>query len=462
MTDSLWLIYPAASNQITDPHLVTGRWQVGTGWSSELVIGGAVADKCDVTALQVRGLAEDQSATFLQLFYAGSDGGVQTIWQDLVSASFTTPEQNLGGNPTSNIAAVMAPGPVLDLFYAGRDGAGGYSRVRSIYQNAEEPRESWSAEQNLGGTPGTDVTAIVAPSTEVVQLFYAEADGGVYTIVGNNPGGLGPAGWSSPRQLGATPPQAQSNITAILVPGAEGTQVVQLFYVGLAKTDMNVYTLKQNPDGTWPADPTPVNLGGTPQGGDITAVLVPGTELVQLFYAGGAGTVLQSPGGGIQLPNVCSLQQTATGWSAEQNLGGTPETDVTAIVNPHTGVIQLFYLGIDATTGDSGVFTLESNPDGTWPADPTLVNLGGTPLGAITAASADMPPGPCAELLTFLQEEIAHDGPKITVKEGIAIAQQLRSCYATGALTKGQYEWGVWALNTINKLPITPPRVGTP
>ena len=376
---TLGLFYPEdpTGQQGQSNRLVTARWQTATGWSAENPIGGAVAFTADIWSRDITAVQQHQRLPYLQLFYPGYGGGVRWLWQDPLSLSWS-PEQNLGGTPDGGpIAAVLAPGRLLELFYPGAGGG-----VRTIWRDPSSG--SWSSEHNLGGTPASAVTAIVAPDTDVVQLFYAEADGGVYTIVGNNPGGLGPAGWSAPRQLGHTSPQAQSDITAILVPGANGTQVVQLFYVGITEYDVNVFTLKQDPDATWPAGLTAVNLGGTPPRAsfDIAAIHVPGAELVQLFYPGG-------PDAEAGAPNVCSLAQQNPqdpdgSWSAEQNLGGIPQTDITAIADPDTELMQLFYVGIPTGANNVACCTLKQNPDKTWSTQQSLG--GGIPSAAITAA----------------------------------------------------------------------------
>jgi hypothetical protein len=378
MINTLGLFYPEdpTGQQSQSNRLVTARWQTATGWSSEQVIGGAVAFTADIWKHDITAVQLDQGPPFLQLFYPGYDGGVRSISTDSSSPSGWTAEQNLGGNPdpdTAAIAAVVAPGPLLELFYRGNQGG-----VSTIWRDPSSGL--WQPEQNLGGTPAGAVTAIVAPDTDVVQLFYADSQTGVYTIVGNNPGGLGPTGWSPPRQIAGTHPQPISDITAILVPGADGTQVVQLFYIGLSKTDTNVYTLMQDPDGTWPANPTPQNLGGTlafEQGSDIMAIHIPGTELVQVFYPGGP----QAYNGEF---NVCSIAQNPDGsWAAEQNLGGTPQTDITAVVDPDTKLIQLFYVGIPEGANNVACCTLAQITDQTWSTQASLG--GGIPSAAIIA-----------------------------------------------------------------------------
>jgi hypothetical protein len=85
--------------------------------------------------------------------------------------------------------------------------------------------------------------------------------------------------WSTEENLGVE--VTSSKITATVVPG---TEILQLFYKG---TTDDVRSLWHNPDGSWS---TEQNLGGaaSPGGGinaysNITTSVVPGTQILQLF-----------------------------------------------------------------------------------------------------------------------------------------------------------------------------------
>jgi hypothetical protein len=54
-------------------------------------------------------------------------------------------------------------------------------------------------------------------------------------------------------------------------------------------------------------------------------------------------------------------------WSGEQNLGGKLNGDPVAAVIPGTNVLQLFYRGLD-----NGVWSRWRNPDGSWSAEQNL------------------------------------------------------------------------------------------
>ena len=295
----------------------------------------------------------------LQLFYDDAPAGVRSRWRNL-DGSWSA-EQRLGGAVpvVTGITAVMVPGtPVLHLFYLGDNGSGGGYGVYSRTRNADG---SWSAEQGVGGgtlSGGTNIAAVVVPGTEVVQLFYVGDALAVYSRW-RNPDGS----WSAEQRLGG---QAFGFVTAVVVPG---TEVVQLFYPSLdGQGAWGVYSRWRNPDGSWSAEQ---RLGASSGGTDIVAAVVPGTEVLQLFYSGHDDD-----------PNVYSRWRNPDGsWSAEQRLGGSSASyRITAIVVPGTEVLQLFYFG-----PEQAVHTRWRNPDGSWSGEQSL---GGTvsPLGNIAAA----------------------------------------------------------------------------
>ena len=145
-------------------------------------------------------------------------------------------------------------------------------------------------------------------------------------------------------------------------------KVVQLFYDDALA---GVRSRWRNLDGSWSAEQ---RLGGAvPLVTGITAIMVPGTPVLQLFYLGDNGS-----GGGY---GVYSRTRNLDGsWSAEQRLGGQAFGFVTAVVVPGTEVLQLFYSGHD---DDPSVYSRWRNPDGSWSAEQ---RLGGQAFNYITAA----------------------------------------------------------------------------
>ena len=106
-------------------------------------------------------------------------------------------------------------------------------------------------------------------------------------------------------------------------------------------------------------------LGGF-LGGDPIAVQVPGTNIVQVFYAGtdspgrlGTERGLPRPGG-YPLRSLWSpSDESPAGWSDEQNLGGVITGDLVAAQVPGTDNLQVFYPG-----ENNGRFSNWRNQDG--------------------------------------------------------------------------------------------------
>jgi hypothetical protein len=106
---------------------------------------------------------------------------------------------------------------------------------------------------------------------------------------------------------------AYRNITVSVVPG---TEILQLFYY---ESDSEVYSRWRNPDGSWSDEQ---NLGGSAFR-DIAAVVVPGPEVLQLFYVAPGPRSVSS-----RWPNPDGS------WSDEQDLGGATTSDITAALVP--------------------------------------------------------------------------------------------------------------------------------
>ncbi|WP_375483256.1 hypothetical protein, partial [uncultured Mycobacterium sp.] len=114
-----------------------------------------------------------------------------------------------------------------------------------------------------------------------------------------------------------------------------------------------VNTRWRNPNGSWSAEQ---HLGEAPIA-PIAAITAPGTGVLHLFYFGMDNSVYSRSRNGDGF------------WSEEERLGGAAESAITASVIPGTEVLQLFYSG-----PDGGVNTRRRSPIGSWSAEQ---NLGG-------------------------------------------------------------------------------------
>jgi hypothetical protein len=350
----------------TNGAVVTRRRHPDGSWSPERTLGGTA--NSDITAAFIPGV----HLKVLQLFYVGADGAVVT--RDRHPDGSWSPEQTLGGSANSNITAIVIPGTeVLQLFYAGTD--------NSVHSRWRHHDGSWSAEQNLGGVVRFgDITPIVLPGTDIVQLFYV-ADTAVLTRW-RNPDGS----WSAEQDLGVFIEQPFTAVgsylvTACVVPGSE---IVQLFY---RSGDDHVHSIWRNANGSWsPVGSTgsDQNLGGGAVGSTlsgITAITVPGTEILQLFYQGSHDGAVHSrwrDPDGSWLPA-----------NSDQDLGGDVtgfHPDIAAIVLPGTQILQLFYVGTD-----NAVHSRWRNPDGSWSPTGPDQNLGGVAMSGITAVAVPEP-----------------------------------------------------------------------
>jgi hypothetical protein len=263
------------------------------------------------------------STEMVQLFYAGASG-VITRWRN--PNGTWSAEENLGGTPIGPVVAVSVQGTaILDLFYVDTD--------NGICSRRRNPDGSWSAAQCLGGTVCGGITGSVVPGTDVVHIFHAGPGGDVITRW-RDPNGS----WSAERSLGG---QVSGNgIAALTIPG---TAVLQLFY----RDGGGVSSLWRHPDGSWSQEES---LGGAVNVASNVAVgVVPGSEVIQLFYRTTDNTVR-------------SIRRNADGsWSAEQNLGGTAIGDIATTSVPGSDVLRLFYSGID-----HAVWSRSRNADGSW------------------------------------------------------------------------------------------------
>jgi len=149
--------------------------------------------------------------------------------------------------------------------------------------------------------------------------------------------------------------------------------VFQLFYRG---ADDALYTRAPIYLGGWDAEQP---LGGG-LGGDPIAVQVPSTDDIQVFYAGTDDSGRLGTGSGLRRPGYTlrscwsGSDESPTGWSNEQNLGGTIIGNPIAAQVPGTDNLQVFYPG-----ENNGLYSRVRSPDGTWSGEQ---NLGATLNGA--------------------------------------------------------------------------------
>jgi len=143
---------------------------------------------------------------------------------------------------------------------------------------------------------------------------------------------------------------------AAVVPG---TQILQLFY---RATDDSVWSRWRIPDGNWSDEQA---IGGK-LSGDPIAAAIPGDPVLRLLYRGMDNSVR-------------SRSRNPDGWSDEQGLGGVLNGDPIAAVVPGTDILQLFYRG-----ADNSVWSRWRNPDGSWSDEQHIGGvLNGDPIAAV-------------------------------------------------------------------------------
>jgi hypothetical protein len=166
-------------------------------------------------------------------------------------------------------------------------------------------------------------------------------------------------GTDSPHGCGAT--NSDYKITYQIM---AGTRIVQLFYRGNYQGNANSLLSRwRNFDGSW-SDEQPL---GAPLNGNPIPAMIPGTNILQLFYRGTDSSLRsrwRNPDGT---------------WSGEQLLGGVINTDPFAAVVPDSGVLQLFYRGLE-----NGLYSRWRDPNGNWSEEqPLLGVLNGRPVATV-------------------------------------------------------------------------------
>ena len=147
------------------------------------------------------------STNILQLFYAGSDATVRSMWRN-PDGSWSGEQKLWGFVSCGCITAAQVPGTnFLQIFYTDS------GTVGSMWRN---PDGSWSGEQNLGGSVDQGsvfgyITAPQVPGTNYLQIFYSGPDTTVRSRW-RNPDGS----WSYELNLGGS--GAYSNIATVVVP----------------------------------------------------------------------------------------------------------------------------------------------------------------------------------------------------------------------------------------------------
>jgi hypothetical protein len=287
------------------------------------------------------------TADNLWLFWRGPDGAVWHLFSN--PNEIWSSEQSLGGKLNGDPIAATVPGTNdIQLFYRGTDNAI-WSRTRDFTSG------NWSGEQRIGGKLLGDPMPAVIPGTNILQLFYRGTDNAIFSRWRNTDGS-----WSNEQRIGGA---LNGDPIAAVIPG---TDVLQLFYRGL---DNSIWSRWRNTDGTWSPDEQPLGGGGLLLGDPIAAVL-PGTDVLQLFYR--VQTFILGNA-------IFSRWRNTDGtWSDQQDIGGKLNGDPVAAVLPGTDVLQLFYRGLD-----NAVWSRWRNTDGTWSNEQSIGGaLNGDPIAA--------------------------------------------------------------------------------
>ncbi len=138
----------------------------------------------------------------------------------------------------------------------------------------------WSAEHDLGGYLQSAPYAAQVPGSNILQVFYQGGDNALWTRWGSTNGS-----WSNEASLGgqlyfdaanAAGSPVGAAPTAIQLPG---TNDLEVFYRG---SDNALWTLWRNADGSWSKMQ---RLGGQ-LNGDPAVAQLPGTNTIQVFYQG--------------------------------------------------------------------------------------------------------------------------------------------------------------------------------
>jgi hypothetical protein len=116
--------------------------------------------------------AQVPGTNVLQVFYAGTDHYLYTLWRDPI-AGWNQPvpmsgPNNVGGDP---IAAQVPNMNVLQVFYAGTDGG--------LYTLWRDPITGWNQPAPMSGAidvRGTPEAATLPNNTNILQVFYRALD----------------------------------------------------------------------------------------------------------------------------------------------------------------------------------------------------------------------------------------------------------------------------------------------
>ena len=332
-TNTLQIFYPGSDNVIH-----TNYREAGGGWNGDAPLGVSISS--DVAALVA-------PSADVQLFYKGADGQVHTITR-LSSSGEWTPDVTLGGQVAGDITAMVLPGSAtVQLFYRGTDG-----NIHTNYtENAAYSENSgWKGDLALTTANGdqvvaqSDIAAVTLPGTQVVQLFYQGGDHQVHTIY--REGGT----WSNDVAQGGS---VAGDITATAIPNAG---IVVLNYV--STTDGRAHTMERSAEGGW----CPDTDMGYPAIGEIAAIVLPGTQVLQVFF--------RDQSSQLQTQWKEDWSQPGQNWSKEHQLAGEINSDVSAMALPNDAVVQVFF-----TDTSNTVYTSWREENGDW-ADPR--DLGGT------------------------------------------------------------------------------------
>ena len=194
------------------------------------------------------------------VFYRGTDGAIWTWWLSNAgnaSGEWTWRLNSLGGQATSDPAALSRPNGEEDVFVRGTDGA----MYNYWLSNAGNPSSIWTWRiADLGGGVLGSASAILRANEEM-SVYVRGADGAIYNYWLSNAGN--PSGiwtWRTTKLGG----QASGDPTAITRPNAE----VGVFYPGGDGTLHNFwFSNAGNPGGewTWRLATLPASLSTAPR-----------------------------------------------------------------------------------------------------------------------------------------------------------------------------------------------------
>jgi hypothetical protein len=249
--------------------------------------------------------------------------------------------QNLGGNHLNGVVfAAQIPGTnVLEVFYAGTD--------NGLWTRWRNPDGVWSNEVGMGGHlfRGAAPIAIRLPNTNDLEVFYRGSDDHLRARLRNQEGT-----WLPEQDLGG---QLKSDPSAARVPGTDQIEVFYQGSDGCLKTqwgDLQSWVYERGMGGELYGGAAPIAIG------------LPNTNDLEVFYRG------------VDNHLRARLRNQEGTWLPEQDRGGQLSSDPSAAPVPGTDQIEVFYRGAGAMEGS---LMTQWGDSESWVYE-TQVPLGGT------------------------------------------------------------------------------------